>query len=122
MTKEALTKETEKDSTLNTGVLLTTYFKEKRIRKAALTRLLGRKPGGLILAQKNASMQTTLLWEISHVLKHNFFQDIASLLPDSYTTNAPADTIKDDRIAQLELENKLLTAEKEVLLKVITQR
>jgi hypothetical protein len=30
---------------------------------------------------KNSTLQTAILWEICHALKHNFFADIAAQLP-----------------------------------------
>ena len=102
----------------NTGELLKTYFKQKRIRKAALARLLNRSSNTLVTFVKNETIQTAVLWEISNALKHNFFMDIAVQLPATYSVNVPPDTSKDERISQLEQEVALLKAEKQVLIEV----
>ena len=69
--------------------------------------------------QKRPSLQTQSLWELCHALQHNFFQDIAALLPTNYSTTAKESHTKDDTIAQLQQEIIILKAEKEVLLQVL---
>jgi restriction endonuclease S subunit len=68
---------------------------------------------------KNSTLQTAILWEICHALKHNFFADIAVQLPPTYTTQAPADSTQDDRIAALEQEIALLKAKNESLMEAL---
>ena len=46
----------------------------------------------------------------------NFFMDIAQMLPDTFSTETNIFEAKDKRIAELEEENKILRAEKAVLL------
>jgi hypothetical protein len=107
----------------HSGLLLTTYFKEKRIRKSALAREMNRRPDTIYGFEKNSSIQTAILWEICHALKHNFFADIALLLPTTYSQTISAETLaKDQRIAQLEQENLLITNERDLLLKVLRER
>jgi len=109
------------NSAPNTGMMLISYFKEKRIRKSALARMLNKRPSTLAGFTKNASIQTTALWEICHALKHNFFADIAAVFPESYTTNVKSNTAAEERIAELELQNTILKAEVAVLLKAIKE-
>jgi len=109
----------QKEQAPNTGELLKTFFKQRRIRKAALARLMNRSFNTLSTYQKNDTMQTSVLWEICHALKHNFFADIAAQLPGTYTTNAPADSTNDDRIAALEQENTILKAKNEALMEAL---
>lgn len=119
MTKEQKYKLAQEGNAPNTGRMLTDYFKEKRIHKSALARLLGRTPATLASFEKKQSIQTTILWEICRELEHNFFADIASLLPDTFSKSTPPDTTDKERIAQLEQEVLILKAEKEVLIKVM---
>jgi len=35
--------------------------------------------------EKNSAIQTAVLWELCHALKHNFFLDIACQLPAEFT-------------------------------------
>ncbi len=104
---------------VHTGQLLKTFFKARRIHKNALARKLNRHIGTLVTFQKNSSIQTAILWEISHVLKHNFFADIACRLPVEFTTDAPVHTEQSERIVALEEELKLTKAERDVLLKAM---
>lgn len=100
----------------HTGQMLTALYKKRRISKAALARKLNRRASTMADYVKNSTIQTAILWEISHALKHNFFLDIAAQLPDTFATNVPADTSKDEKIVQLEQENLILKAKVEVLL------
>ena len=102
----------------NTGEILKDFFKKRRISKAALARTLNRASPTVAKYVKNNSIQTSVLWEICHALKHNFLLDIAVQLPTDYTTNSPIDSTKDERIAQLTQENALLKAQNQVLVEV----
>ncbi len=103
----------------NTGELLKVFIKKRRLSKAALSRTLNRASNTLVGFLKGDTIQTAILWEISHALKHNFFADIAAQLPNTYSTNVMADTSKDERIAQLELEIALLKSKNEALVEVM---
>lgn len=103
----------------NTGEFLAAHIKKKRLSKAALARSLKRNEKTLVTYIRNQTMQTAVLWEICHVLKHNFFADISAQLPDTYTNNVVKDTSNAERIAQLESENELLKAKNEVLLEAL---
>jgi hypothetical protein len=104
---------------VNTGELLKNYFDAKRIRKAALSRLLGKKLNTLMYYEKSKSIQTQTLLQISVALKHNFFMDIAMMLPNDYSTNDDLFKEKNDRIKELERDVELLTKEKELLMEVL---
>jgi hypothetical protein len=103
----------------DTGALLKAFFKKRRISKAALARTLNRASKTLVGFVKRSSIQTAVLWEICHALKHNFFADIAAQLPATYTTNDIADNTQTERIAQLEHENALLQAKYDALVEVM---
>jgi hypothetical protein len=107
---------------INIGQMLTAHFKKHRIRLAALARLMQLDPSNFMLYQKNESIQTKRLLEISQHLKHNFFMDIAMLLPPEYSTTKNPTAEKDLRIAQQEAEITRLKTENEVLLKVLGAR
>lgn len=69
---------------------------------------------------RNESIQTGILLDICYALKHNFFKDIANQLPDDFTTTNPTDksliSEKDQLIAQLQEENKVLKIQNDVLM------
>lgn len=104
---------------VNTGKLLVAYFEKHRTHKSFLAKLMGIEYSSLAEYQKNESIQTKRLLEICTHLKHNFFMDIAMMLPQDYSTTQNLFEEKDKRIAQLEEELKLITAERDVLLKVM---
>ena len=103
----------------DTGALLKAFFRKRRISKAALARTLNRASNTLVGFVKRNSIQTAVLWEICHALKHNFFADIAAQLPATYTTTMPADNTQTERITQMEHENALLQAKYEALVDVM---
>jgi hypothetical protein len=104
------------ENTIDTSKIITAYFAKNRTRKAALARKLNKDISHIMLIQKRSSMQTQSLWELCHALQHNFFQDIANQMPDSYTGATPIIDKKDALILQLQEEIKILKAEKEILL------
>ena len=50
----------EKANVLHTGELLTTFFKEKRVRISPLARIMNRQFDAIKKYQKNASIQTAI--------------------------------------------------------------
>ena len=112
-------KKNRTENDLHTGELLKAYFAAHRIRKSPLARHLGRRANTVLRYQKNATIQTAILWEISMALKHNFFMDIACKLPSDFTTYAPINDTNEKRIIELEDHIKILTAERDILLKAM---
>ena len=106
-------------STFDTGALLTSHFRAKRIRKSALSRVMGCHLSSIKGYQSKPSLQTKILWQLCHALKHNFFRDMADQLPAEFTVTAIPDDSKDRRIAELERQIEVLQAEKAVLLEAI---
>jgi hypothetical protein len=111
----------EEQQPINVGEILKKYIDDHRIFKSALTRKLGKSGSVIIQYQKRTSIQTEILINISHALKHNFFADIAALLPASYSTDAPVDDSKDIMIAGLQKEIELLKAREAVLMEMRRQ-
>jgi len=101
------------------GNLLKTFFRTRRTRKAVLARLMMRKASAISKFQKKESIQIYILWELSHHLQHNFFADLASQLPAEFTSNVPINNSKEEEIARLSEENKLLKAQLETLKQVL---
>lgn len=109
----------EKLLEINAGQILENYIKNNKISKAALSRALKCDDSNILYYQKRKSLQTKTILELSNILKHNFFMDIAAQLPQEYSTTAIADTTKDVKIKELENEIALLKAREEVLLLAI---
>ena len=98
---------------LNVGAILTNHLETKRIRRAALARKMGILLQSLLSYQKKTSLQTDKLWELSHALEHNFFADIASQLPTSYTTTINAHAENQQKIADNEDEGTFFQSDNE---------
>lgn len=111
--------ETDATTPIHIGQLVKKYLKVKRISKAALGRKIEKDDATMLRYEKCAVLKTSVLWDLSHALKHNFFADIADFFPKTYSTDAVKDTSKDERIVTLEEENRILKAEVAVLLKAI---
>lgn len=68
---------------------------------------------------RKPSMQVAMLYEFSHVLKHNFFEDLAAGLPVEYSKAALETSHKhsamEEEINRLLQENELLKQENKKL-------
>lgn len=104
---------------LNVNEIINHHLETKRIRRAALARKMGIKLYTLLSYQKKSSIQTNKLWELSHALEHNFFTDIATQLPTSYTTTIDIHAENQQKIADLELQIKQLKIENKVLMDIV---
>lgn len=111
--------ETDATTPIHIGQLVKKYLKVKRISKAALGRKIGKDDATMLRYEKCPVLKTSVLWDLSHALKHNFFADIADFFHKTYSTDAVKDTSKEERIVTLEEENRILKAEVAVLLKAI---
>ncbi|MBT0609242.1 hypothetical protein [Aequorivita echinoideorum] len=101
------------------GNMLEKRIIERRISVNGVARILDRSNVTVRAYRKRASLQTSILWELCQVMKHNFFMDLAAQLPPTFTTYAPDPTAPlREKIAQLEHENLLLKTQVETLLKI----
>jgi hypothetical protein len=107
---------------LHVGEKIQQYIRENKVSKAALSRAMVISPSGLESRLKNAAFKTDALLKISQLLEHNFFADIAALLPSEFPTNKGADTSKDELIAALQLEIKILERERDMLGNLISSK
>lgn len=105
---------------IDTGKLIEDFITKKRIFKSNLGRDINRNGLSILAYTRNSSIQTGILIDICHALKHNFFRDIADQLPEDFTINKLGSVIseKDQIIAQLQEENKVLLIQNEILLRI----
>src|SRR5690606_22016393 len=88
--------------------LIQTFFNQRRTRKGALAKVIGKSDNSIMRYQKQDNFSCSILWELSLGLNHNFFADLAAQLPPAFTTNAPDPTLPlQEHLAALEEENKL---------------
>ena len=98
------------------GPLLKNYLTLHKISRASLARRLGVDDSAISRYQKSEAINFQIIASLSHALKHNFFADLADLLPESYSKDETKGMEKDARIASLQREIEILKAEKLVLL------
>jgi plasmid maintenance system antidote protein VapI len=110
------------ENNIHIGTILKRYIKENNVSKAALARALGIGPPNLEVRLKQPSFRTDVLLKISSLLEHNFFADIATMLPKEFSTNKIENQAKDNLIAELELEIKMLKRERDVLSNLISAK
>jgi len=103
---------------ISTGSLLNNYFVKNRINKAELCRDLNRNGMAVTNFLKNNTIQTTALIDICYALKHNFFQDMANLLPKDFSVDKTLNASNENSINQILEENRVLKIQNEVLMRV----
>jgi hypothetical protein len=107
---------------IDTGKMILDYISKNRMSKTELGEKINRNGLSILNYTRNKSIQTGILLSISNATKHNFFRDIADQLPNDYTITKPEDKTlineKDQLIAQLQEENKVLRIQNEILLRV----
>jgi len=100
------------------GNLLEDIFEKRRVHRAVLAKTMGVAQSAITRYTNRQSVLTGTLWDLSHVLEHNIFSDIAVLLPAHFTSGSTVKDNRDARIAQLEQELAAVTRERDLLLKV----
>jgi hypothetical protein len=114
------TKYIQKNTSPHLGKLVKDHITKHKVYRSSLSRYMERQPSTIEYYLKMPTLQTAILWELSTALSHNFFADLAALLPAAFTTNAPDSTLPlQERIAALEEENKLLKTKVETLMAVV---
>ncbi|MGV9002420.1 hypothetical protein [Flavobacterium sp.] len=106
---------------IDTGRMIQMHLNMHRISKTSLGRKINRTGISVLRYTQNWSIQTGILLDISHALKHNFFQDMADQLPKDFTVfNLPLEksqlTAWEKETADLKERIKILEAEKAILL------
>lgn len=99
---------------IDTGKLLSAVLSKNKINKSALGRAIHRDGVSILKYTQNESIQTGILLELCYALKHNFFQDIANQLPNTFTVNEH----KDEELEALKEEIKVLKIQNELLIKL----
>ena len=104
--------------TIDFGKLLTLHMESRFIRSGQLANLLGKSGQTITKYKTTAIIKSDTIAEISHALQHNFFQDIANLLPAEFTVNTELNANNQRYINQLEEENKVLKIQNELLIQL----
>ena len=112
---------------IDTGKMLDNFLVKNRIAKSDLGTGINRTGVAVLRYTYNSSIQTGILLDICHALKHNFFHDIANQLPKDFTVsknnnveNGTFDNSLQTLYEQLQEENKVLKIQNELLMKIKT--
>ncbi|MAL59447.1 MAG: hypothetical protein CMC14_05305 [Flavobacteriaceae bacterium] len=98
------------------GKLYQDFIRKKRYPQVWVAKYMGKNESVVTRYRHRPSLQCYLLWELSHILKHNFFLDLAAQLPSNFTTHAPDPTLAlQERVKELEEEVNTLRIQKETL-------
>ncbi|RAR70808.1 hypothetical protein [Flavobacterium aciduliphilum] len=110
---------------IDTGKLIEIYITKNRISKTELGRKINRKGISILRFIESPSMQTGILIDICHAVKHNFLHDLAIQLPSDFTKNEVEDTERISKenemkalINMLQEENNTLRIQNELLMKL----
>lgn len=107
---------------INTGKILEKKIREKNLSNKTVGEAINRNGLSVFKYLENQSLQTAVLIDFCYALKHNFFCDIADQLPVIFTKNEPKtdqrNAEKDQLIAQLQEEIKVLKIQNELLMKL----
>ncbi|NJM80714.1 MAG: hypothetical protein HC854_15895 [Flavobacterium sp.] len=99
---------------IDTGKLLSDIISKNKINKSELGKAINRDGVSILKYTQNESIQTGILIELCYALEHNFFQDIANQLPNTFTGNEH----KNEELEALKEEIKVLKIQNEVLMKI----
>ncbi len=100
------------------GQFVRHFFDRNRLPQAPFARQLGVAPSRLSEMFKRQDLKVSMLLALSHGYQHNFFADLAAMLPAHYVPEKP-DTTLQDRIKALERQLEIVTAERDVLKEVM---
>lgn len=87
------------------GSFIKNYLRTHNISGASLARKMQRSPVTISNYYKNRSLQMHIIWEISHALQHNFFEDMAAMVPAEFSHKP---SVVDPELERLRIENELL--------------
>ncbi|WP_432671656.1 hypothetical protein [Flavobacterium sp. SM2513] len=103
---------------IDMGELLSFYMESRFVRGEQLANLLGRTGQTISKYRTTSVMRSDMIAEISYALKHNFFQDMANLLPAEFTVNTELNSNNQRYMDQLQEENKVLKIQNELLIQL----
>src|SRR6478609_4553075 len=109
-------------TTFNVGKMLQDCMKLRSLKKSDVANSLGIPNTSVYTCAKSQSLQTSNLLRFCHVLKYNFFADIANSLPKEYEHSKLFISEKDALIDSLTEENKKLKHEVELLKEIMMGR
>lgn len=110
---------------IDTGKLIERVQLQQNRTYREIEKAINRPPTSMYQYIRNSSIQTGILIDLCYAMKYNFFQEIANRLPDEFTKTDKEAVEKlaekeayENRIAELEEENKILKVQVDLLMKI----
>lgn len=107
------------ENKIHIGKIITDGIEKKEMLRTVIARSMGVPNTNIYAFEKRPSLNSINILKLCHAMRHNFFRDIADLLPADYTMaqTDPKEKIiaeQAETIRNLERENNLL---KELIVK-----
>ena len=110
---------------IDTGKIIAKLVTQFKVSNREIERAIGRPGSSMHKYLQNSSIQTGILVDLCYALKYNIFQDIANQLPPEFgkiditlEEKVALKNERDNRIATLEEENKILKAQLDIVMKL----
>lgn len=101
------------NSKLHTGEMIKKIIAQKNLSPTKMALGIGIPNTAIYAYEKRGSVQTSILFNLCHAAQHNFFKDIANMLPHHYTQDATSSSEQEivalkKEIERLQYENNLM--------------
>lgn len=97
------------------GAMVKAQLKLKHLTMADVARKMEVARNGVLEYTRNPSLQVGILWHLSKIICHNFFEDLAALLPSNNTDANGKPLAESEALAQLaEKEKRIKELEMEL--------
>jgi plasmid maintenance system antidote protein VapI len=98
---------------IHTGGLIKKIIEQKNLSPTKMAVGIGIPNTAIYAYEKRSSIQTSILVNLCHAAKHNFFKDIANQFPNEYTQDATSSSEQEivalkKEIERLMYENNLM--------------
>lgn len=98
---------------IHTGQLIKKIIEQKNLSPTKMALSIGIPNTAIYAYGKRKSIQTSILINLCHAARHNFFKDIANQLPNDYTQDAMSSSEQEivglkKEIERLQYENSLM--------------
>lgn len=107
---------------IHIGRMIKTYIDRQNLLRTNVARQMGTPSTAIYAYEKRDSLKTSTILRICHVLKYNFFMDIANSLPPEYGYDRNLSASKDSIISRQEAEIQKLQHENNLLKELIMGR
>jgi transcriptional regulator with XRE-family HTH domain len=115
-------KNTAMENKIHIGRMIKEYIDRHNLLRTQVARQMGTPNTAIYAYEKRDSLKTSTILRICHVLKYNFFMDMANSLPPEYGYDHNLSASKDSLISRQEAEIQKLQHENALLKELIMGR